>query len=207
MSFTLPSLPYQRNALVPYVSEETINFHYGKHHQTYLDNLNKLSAGTKYEKLPLQQVITESYNDKNTAIFNNAAQVYNHTFFWNSMTPNGGGTANGEIHEQITRDFGSLEKFKEEFKNAALTQFGSGWAWLAYDIDAAKLKVVKTPNAENTLTMHGEKGGKIVPILTIDVWEHSYYLDFQNRRGDYVDTFFNNLVNWTFANENLHSAK
>ena len=199
MAFTLPELPYSKDALAPHISANTLDFHYGKHHQAYVTNLNKLVEGTPLEKASLEQVIQESAKDASKAgIFNNSAQVWNHTFYWHSMKPNGGGKATGDVAKKIEQDFGSFEKFVEEFKNAGTTQFGSGWAWLV--LDGGKLKVTKTPNADLPM-VHGQKA-----LLTMDVWEHAYYLDFQNRRPDYIGTFLDKLVNWDFVNKNLQAA-
>ncbi|MDA0781088.1 MAG: superoxide dismutase [Rickettsiales bacterium] len=195
MAITLPDLPYAQDALEPHISANTLSFHYGKHHNAYVTNLNKLIEGTEFAGSSLEEIVAKSEG----GIFNNAAQVWNHTFYWNSMKPNGGGTPEGELADKINEAFGSFDKFREEFANAAATQFGSGWAWLV--LDGGKLKIVKTSNAETPLT----KGQK--PLLTIDVWEHAYYLDFQNKRPDYIQTFLNNLVNWDFAAENLANAK
>ncbi len=192
----LPNLPYARTALAPHISENTINFHYGKHHQAYVTNLNNLIAGTELEGKSLEEIIKISATDKTKAgIFNNSAQVWNHTFYWHSMKPNGGGKPTGALLQQIETDFGSYENFVSEFKNAGATQFGSGWAWLV--LDSGKLKIVKTANAETPLT------SSVTPLMTMDVWEHAYYLDFQNARPTYIDTFLNHLVNWDFVNENL----
>jgi superoxide dismutase, Fe-Mn family len=196
MTFELPPLPYAKTALAPHISENTLNFHYGKHHQAYVTNLNKLVDGTDLAGKTLEEVIKISAADKTKAgIFNNAAQVWNHTFYWNSMKPNGGGKPSGELLAKIEADFGSFENFDTEFKNAGATQFGSGWAWLV--LDNGKLKVVKTPNAETPLTTSA------TPLLTMDVWEHAYYLDFQNARPTYMDTFLSHLVNWDFASANF----
>ncbi|NWH07348.1 MAG: superoxide dismutase [Alphaproteobacteria bacterium] len=195
MAFELPALPYARDALAPHISANTLDFHYGKHHQAYVTNLNKLVEGKPAASMPLEEAIKKSWTDKDMGVFNNAAQIWNHTFYWHSMKPNGGGKPTGEIGERITRDFGSYEAFAEQFKQAGATQFGSGWAWLV--LDGGKLKVTKTPNAELPLTA-GQKA-----LLTMDVWEHAYYLDFQNRRPDYIGTFLDKLVNWEFANKNL----
>jgi Fe-Mn family superoxide dismutase len=196
MPFELPTLPYGKNALAPHISENTINYHYGKHHQAYVTNLNNLISGTDLADKSLEEIIKISANDKTKAgIFNNSAQVWNHTFYWHSMKPNGGGKPTGEVLKQIESDFGSYENFVTEFKNAGATQFGSGWAWLV--LDSGKLKVVKTGNAETPLTTSAK------PLMTMDVWEHAYYLDFQNARPTYIDTFLNHLVNWDFVNENL----
>lgn len=189
MVFDLPPLPYEMNALEPYISTTTMEFHYGKHHRTYVDNLNKLVKGTEFENMPLEKIVKEtSGKPEYTAIFNNAAQAWNHDFFWKSMSPNGGGAPKGELAEKINRDFGSYDNFRQEFKTAATTQFGSGWAWLAEK--DGKLQVVKTSNADTPLA-HGMK-----PLVTVDVWEHAYYLDYQNRRADFVDAYLDHLVNW-----------
>ena len=196
MPFELPTLPYGKSALAPHISENTINYHYGKHHQAYVTNLNNLISGTDLAEKSLEEIIKISANDKTKAgIFNNSAQVWNHTFYWHSMKPNGGGKPTGEVLKLIESDFGSYENFVTEFKNAGATQFGSGWAWLV--LDSGKLKVVKTGNAETPLTTSAK------PLMTMDVWEHAYYLDFQNARPTYIDTFLNHLVNWDFVNENL----
>jgi len=194
--FELPPLPYAENALAPVISAGTIGFHYGKHHRGYTDNLNGLVKNTPYEKMSLEAVIRASAaNPGQTAIFNNAAQVWNHTFYWSSMKPGGGGKPAGEIGKQIEKDFGSYENFRKEFVGAALGQFGSGWAWLV--TDGKSLKVLKTPNAENPITQG------LKPLLTIDVWEHAYYLDYQNRRKDFVEASLDRLANWSFAERNL----
>jgi Fe-Mn family superoxide dismutase len=199
MAFEQPPLPYDSSALEPYMSAKTFEFHYGKHHAAYVTNLNKLVQDTDLADKSLEEVITASFGDASKAgVFNNAAQVWNHTFFWNCMKPSGGGQPSGELAEKINAAFGSYDKFKEEFKTAATTQFGSGWAWLVKDGDS--LKVIKTPNAENPLA-HGKTA-----LLTIDVWEHAYYLDYQNKRPDFIETFLEHLVNWDFAAKNLSSA-
>jgi Fe-Mn family superoxide dismutase len=196
MTITLPELPYGKDALAPYISEKTIDFHYGKHHNTYVTNLVKLIGGTDLENETLENIIKKTAGDSARAgIFNNAAQVWNHTFYWNSMKPNGGGSPTGKILEKIKTDFGSYEKFVEEFKNAGLTQFGSGWAWLI--LKDGKLQVTKTPNADTPIA-HG-----LTPLLTVDVWEHAYYLDYQNKRAEYLDIFIKNLINWEFASSLL----
>ena len=195
-AYALPSLPYAENALGPVISAKTISFHYGKHHKTYVDNLNKAVAGTEFAGVPLEKIIvaTAGKADK-AAIFNNASQAWNHTFYWNSLTPNGGGEAPAALKQKIEASFGTVDACKKELATAATTQFGSGWAWLVLDGD--KLKVVKTSNADSPLT----KGMK--PLLTIDVWEHAYYLDYQNRRADYVNAVLDKLINWNFAADNL----
>ncbi len=200
MAITLPPLPYARTALAPHISEQTFDFHYGKHHQAYVDNLNKLIDGGAYAKADLEEIVKDSAGDKEKqGVFNNAAQVWNHTFYWKSMKPNGGGKPSGAVAEAIAKAFGDYESFKTSFANVGATQFGSGWAWLiAKD---GKLEVRKTPNAETPLT---EKGA--TPLLTMDVWEHAYYLDYQNKRPAYISTFLDSLINWDFANENLARA-
>jgi len=195
MAFELPPLPYDKSALEPHMSAQTLEFHHGKHHNTYVTNLNNLTKDTPLATKPLEEVIQDAWKSGNTGVFNNAAQVWNHTFFWNCMTPNGGGAPTGEIAAKIDAAFGSYDKFKDEFKQAGATQFGSGWAWLVLDGDT--LKVTKTPNAETPI-VHGQKA-----LLTCDVWEHAYYLDFQNRRPDFIQNFLDNLVNWDFVNQNL----
>ena len=190
MAFELPELPYAENALEPYISKNTIEFHYGKHHRAYVDNLNKLIAGTEFEHKTLEQIVEETAGKSEyNAVFNNAAQAWNHAFFWNCMMPAGGGEPVGELKEKIVRDFGSYDKFCEDFLNAAVSQFGSGWAWLVED-KAGRLSVMKTGNADNPLA-HGLKA-----LMTVDVWEHAYYLDYQNRRADFVKTFITNLIKW-----------
>ena len=190
MAFELPELPYAENALEPYISKSTIEFHYGKHHRAYVDNLNKLIAGTEFEHKTLEQIVEETAGKSEySAVFNNAAQAWNHAFFWNCMMPAGGGEPVGELKEKIVRDFGSYDKFCEDFLNAAVSQFGSGWAWLVED-KAGRLSVMKTGNADNPLA-HGLKA-----LMTVDVWEHAYYLDYQNRRADFVKTFITNLIKW-----------
>ncbi len=201
MTFTLPALPYAKDALSPHISPDTLEFHHGKHHQAYVTKLNELIAGTELENKTLEEIILATAGKADKApIFNNAAQVWNHTFYWHSMKPAGGGAPTGAIAQRITKDFGSVEAFTEAFKNAGATQFGSGWAWLVVDANG-KLEVVKTPNAEVPFT-----SGK-TPLLTMDVWEHAYYLDYQNRRPDYMQTFLASLVNWEFANTNLETAQ
>ncbi len=199
MAFELPPLPYPKTALEPHMSAQTFDFHYSKHHQAYVTNLNNLVKDRPLAAQSLEQIIVETAKDESKiGVFNNAAQVWNHTFFWNSLKPNGGGAPTGTLGERITHDFGSLDRFKEEFKAAAVSQFGSGWAWLA--VDGGALKIIKTPNAVNPLSQ-----GKTA-LLTVDVWEHAYYLDFQNRRPDFVQTFLDKLVNWDFVSENLAKA-
>lgn len=198
--FELPALPFEKDAFTPYLSPETFEFHHEKHHHTYVINLNNLlKSHSKMQNMDLEQIIKESAN--NIAIFNNAAQIWNHSFFWYSMKPNGGGKPTGEILEYIERDFESYENFAELFKQAALTQFGSGWAWLVYNSDEEKLEIIKTANADNPFT----KG--YYPLIVCDVWEHAYYIDYRNKRPDYVSTFIDHMVNWDFAETNLNRAK
>lgn len=201
MAFTQKPLPYDFGALESHgMSAKTFEFHYGKHHAAYVTNLNNLTKDSPMADMPLEAVIQESFKDSSKAgIFNNAAQVWNHTFFWDSMTPNGGGGApSGAVAAKIDSDLGGYDKFKEDFKNAAATQFGSGWAWLV--LDNGTLKITKTPNAENPL-VHGQ-----TPLLTLDVWEHAYYLDFQNKRPDFIQNYLDQLLNWDFVNQNMAAA-
>ena len=191
MAIELPPLPYARDALQPHISAETLDFHYGKHHQTYVTNLNNLIKGTEFDAMDLEAIVRKAQG----GMFNNAAQVWNHTFYWNSLKPNGGGTPPVALAKLIERDFGNLDNLKKELATAATTQFGSGWAWLASD--NGKLVVTKTSNAELPMT----KGQKA--LLTIDVWEHAYYLDYQNRRPDYANAVIDKLLNWQFAADNL----
>lgn len=192
----LPALPYADNALEPVISANTISFHYGKHHKGYVDNLNKLITGTEFADLPLEKIIAETAGKADKiAIFNNAAQIWNHTLYWSSLSPKGGGEPPATLKKKIEASFGTLDACKKELAAAATTQFGSGWAWLVLDGD--KLKVVKTGNADLPLT----KG--IKPLLVIDVWEHAYYLDYQNRRADYVNAVLDKVINWNFAANNL----
>ncbi len=196
MAFVQEALPYDVTALEPHMSAKTFEFHYGKHHATYVANLNNLIKDTPMADLSLEAVVKNSFGDAAKAgIFNNAAQVWNHAFFWKSMKPNGGGVPTGELAAKIDAAFGSFDQFKVDFKTAATTQFGSGWAWLVND--GGTLKITKTGNAENPL-VHGQ-----TPLITLDVWEHAYYVDFQNRRPDFVSTYLDNLVNWDFAAANL----
>ena len=187
MAITLPALPYARDALAPHISAETIDFHYGKHHQTYVDNLNKQIAGTEFEALDLEAIIRKSQG----GMFNNAAQVWNHTFYWNCLKPAGGGEPKGKLAEAINAAFGSFSAFKEQFTQTALTTFGSGWAWLVQRPDGT-LALVSTSNAATPLT------GNDTALLTCDVWEHAYYVDYRNARAKYVEAFWN-LVNWDFV--------
>lgn len=187
--FEMIELPYPIDALEPYISKNTLEFHYGKHYKTYLDNLNKLVVGTEYEAMTLEEIVRQTYGkpDKQ-AIFNNAAQSLNHQMFWRALKPNGGGEPKGKLAELINKQFGSYDEFCQQFKTAALSQFGSGWAWLVQDGD--KLEIIKTANADTPVA----QGKNVITVL--DVWEHSYYLDYQNRRGDYIDEFLDYLLNW-----------
>ncbi|MDX2104543.1 MAG: superoxide dismutase [Alphaproteobacteria bacterium] len=199
MAFELPALPYAANALEPYMSEKTFSFHHAKHHNTYVVNLNNLVKDTPMASQSLEEIIKASAGDASKAgIFNNAAQVWNHTFFWNCMKPQGGGKPAGALAEAIDKSFGSLDGFKEQFKQAAVTQFGSGWAWLV--IEGGELKITKTGNADLPMA-HGQTA-----LLTVDVWEHAYYIDYQNRRPDFVQAFLDHLVNWDFVSENFKKA-
>lgn len=196
MTFTLPALPYAEDALEPVYSARTLSFHHGKHHKAYVDNLNKLVGGTDWENRTLEEIIRASAEDPaKMGIFNNSAQVWNHTFFWHCMKPGGGGKPSGELAARIDAAFGGYDKFVEQFKAAAVGRFGSGWGWLV--LEGGELKIVSTPNAETPLA----KGQKA--LLTVDVWEHAYYLDYQNRRPDFVQAFLDHLVNWDFVAENL----
>ena len=196
MAFTLPPLPYDKGALAPHLSAETLEFHHGKHHNAYVVNLNKLVDDKKVDGTKsLEELIMSSEGPA----FNNAAQIWNHTFFWSCMKPKGGGEPTGELAQAITRDFGSFAKFKEEFTQAAITQFGSGWAWLVSE--GGKLKVTKTANADLPMK-HNQTA-----LLTIDVWEHAYYIDYRNLRPKWTEVFLNNLVNWDFVNQNQAKAK
>ena len=196
MTFELPKLDYQKNALAPIMSEKTLDLHHGKHHQTYITNLNKFISGTDMAKMSLEEIVLKSSKDKSkTGIFNNASQHWNHILFWKCMKPQGGGKMPPKLETKIQADFGSLENFKKEFIQAGITQFGSGWCWLS--LNNGKLVVTKTPNAENPLIKN------MKPILGCDVWEHSYYVDYQSRRPEYLENFFEKLINWEFVASNL----
>ena len=196
MAFELPKLNYSKSALAPHMSEETLDLHHGKHHQTYITNLNNLIKNSGLENNSLEEIIKKSFSDKSKAgIFNNAGQHWNHILFWNCMKPKGGGAIPAKLEKRINLDFGSADKFKEQFIQAGVTQFGSGWAWLA--IDNGKLVITKTANASNPLVSN------MKPILGCDVWEHSYYVDYRNRRPDYLKSFIENLVNWEFVESQL----
>jgi Fe-Mn family superoxide dismutase len=202
LPFELPPLPYDKSALEPTVSADTLNYHHGKHHKAYIDKTNELAKKAGMENKSLVEIIKAAAgkDDKDSkTLFNNAAQAWNHTFYWHSMKPKGGGKPTGKLAATIEKDFGSFEAFAKEFTEAATTQFGSGWAWLV--VDGGKLKVMKTGNAETPIAK-----GK-TPLITIDVWEHAYYLDYQNKRPDYVKAWLEKVVNWEFAAENFASAK
>lgn len=192
MAFELPALPYAKDALAPHISEETLEFHYGKHHKTYVDKLNGLVPGSEFEGKTLEEIIKTSSG----GVFNNAAQIWNHTFYWNCLSPNGGGEATGAVAEAINAAFGSFEKFKEEFTNSAINNFGSAWTWLVKKEDGS-VAIVNTSNAATPLTDES-----VTPLLTVDVWEHAYYIDYRNSRPNYLGAFWN-LVNWDFANKNF----
>ena len=195
MAFSLPPLPYDKDALAPHISAETLDFHHGKHHQAYVTNLNKLIEGKPEASKSLEEIILSS----DGGVFNNAAQVWNHTFYWSSLKPQGGGKPTGDLADAITRDFGSFDKLAEELASAATTQFGSGWAWLVLGKDK-KLAVTKTSNADLPLK-HGQTA-----LLTLDVWEHAYYIDYRNARPKYIETVIKSLANWDFALANLKKA-
>ena len=193
MAITLPQLPYPKDALAPYVSEKTLEFHHGKHHNAYVVNANKLLEGSDLAQEAPETIIKKTEGDgSKVGIFNNVAQAWNHAFYWRCMKPGGGGPPTGAIAQKINADFGTYQKFCDEFKNAGATQFGSGWAWLV--LKEGRLQVIKTPNADTPIA-HGLK-----PLLTVDVWEHAYYLDYQNRRVDYLQAFVEKLINWDFVN-------
>jgi superoxide dismutase, Fe-Mn family len=199
MAFELPNLPYAKDALAPHISANTLDFHHGKHHAGYVAKLNDLAKGSRYDGKSLEEIIKAADPQAEAGFFNNAAQVWNHTFFWHCMKPNGGGAPTGELADKINAAFGSVDKFKQELKDAALAQFGSGWAWLV--VADGKLQVTKTPNAVNPLSL-GQAA-----LFTVDVWEHAYYLDYQNRRPDFVGAVLDHLLNWDFVAENLKAAK
>ena len=194
MTVAFPALPYPADALEPHISARTLEFHHGKHHKAYVDKLNAAIAGTNYEGQTLETIIAASRTAADMGVFNNAAQVWNHTFLWSSMSPNGGGGPAGALAEEVDARFGDLAGFQKEFKAAALGQFGSGWTWLV--CKAGELDIISTGNAETPRT------DDTVPLLTLDVWEHAYYLDYQNKRDAYIDTYLSKLVNWEFAVQN-----
>lgn len=198
--YSLPALPYQPKALEPYITENTLSFHHGKHHLAYINNLNNLIKGTELEAKNIDEIIISAAKDSSKiGVFNNAAQAWNHTFYWLSMKPQGGGEPKGKLRDQIEKDFGGFENFKEKFKEAGVAQFGSGWAWLVEE--NGQLKITKTPNADLPMA-HGQNA-----ILTADVWEHAYYLDYQNRRPDYLKIFLDHLINWDFAEDMYNNIK
>lgn len=199
MSIAFPDLPYAADALEPHISSRTLEFHHGKHHKAYVDKLNAAIAGTEYEGRSLEAIIDASHKAANPGVFNNAAQAWNHTFLWNSMSPTGGGEPNGALAEAINARFGNLAGFREKFKAAALGQFGSGWTWLVRR--GGTLEIVSTGNAETPLTDGS------TPLLTLDVWEHAYYLDYQNKRDAYIDAYLDRLINWAFAEHNYEADR
>jgi Fe-Mn family superoxide dismutase len=199
MSIAFPDLPYAADALEPHISRRTLEFHHGKHHKAYIDKLNAAIAGTEYEGRSLEAIIDASHKAANPGVFNNAAQAWNHTFLWNSMSPTGGGEPNGALAEAINARFGNLAGFREKFKAAALGQFGSGWTWLVRR--GGTLEIVSTGNAETPLTDGS------TPLLTLDVWEHAYYLDYQNKRDAYTDAYLDRLINWAFAEHNYEADR
>ncbi|MDF2094729.1 superoxide dismutase [Aquibaculum arenosum] len=199
MAFELPQLPYAQDALEPHVSAKTLSFHHGKHHQAYVSKTNELIAGTDLEGKSVEDVIAAARQAGNKGLFNQSAQIWNHTFFWNSMAPNAGGQPNGAVADAISQAFGSYDDFAAKFKASAVGNFGSGWTWLVKG--AGGLEIVNTDDADTPLVMDGK-----TPLLTVDVWEHAYYLDYQNRRPDFVQAFLDHLVNWDFVNKNLAGA-
>lgn len=199
MSFELPELPYRSDALEPFLSQRTLETHHGKHHKGYINKLNDLVKGTEYSDMSLQQVVMKAHGDGNLAVFNNAAQSLNHGFLWESMSPDGGGSPAGPLSDAIDAAFGDLNGFQEAFKQAALSQFGSGWIWLV--MDSGGLRIMQTGNADTPI-LRGQQ-----PLLTLDVWEHAYYLDYKNDRGQYVDTYLSDCINWAFAAQNFDAVK
>lgn len=196
MAHSLPNLPYDMDALEPHVSAETLSSHYDKHHRGYINKLNKQIEGTSYEGLPLEQVIVNARNKADIDVLNNAAQAWNHDFLWKSMSPNGGGTPDGALKQLLDGAFRNTDGFKTEFKKAASSLFGSGWTWLV--LERGKPKIMNTSNADSPV------GTRLIPLMVLDVWEHAYYLDYQNERAKYIDSFLDNLVNWDFAAQNLN---
>jgi superoxide dismutase, Fe-Mn family len=196
MAFSLPDLPYAGDALEPVISSNTLSFHHGKHHLAYINKTNELIQGSELEGKSLEEVIKSAKDQGNKTLFNQSAQVWNHTFFWDCMKPGGGGKPSGEIADRIDADFGSYDKFAEAFKASAVGNFGSGWTWLI--LESGKLTITNTSNADTPLVAAGQ-----TPLLTVDVWEHAYYLDYQNRRPDFVQAFLDKLVNWDFVAENI----
>jgi Fe-Mn family superoxide dismutase len=198
MSIELDKLPYSYNALEPFISERTMSIHHDRHHKAYVDKLNKLIEGSDYADLTLEEIIVRARLKKDADVFNNAAQAWNHDFFWKSMSPKGG-TPDGRIKEMVESEFGSIDAFEEQFRDAATGQFGSGWVWLV--LEQGKLRIMSSSNADTPA------GTDLVPILTLDVWEHAYYLDYQNERKKFAETFLEHLINWNFANEKLEGAE
>ena len=199
MAHSLPNLPYDMDALEPHVSAETLSYHYDKHHRGYIKKLNKQIEGTPYEGLPLEQVIVNARNKADIGVLNNAAQAWNHDFLWKSMSPNGGGAPGGALKQLLDGAFKDTDGFKAEFKKAASSLFGSGWTWLV--LERGKPKIMNTSNADSPV------GTQLIPLLVLDVWEHAYYLDYQNERAKYIDSFLDNLVNWDFAAQNLNVSE
>ncbi len=199
MTIALPDLPYSFDALEPHISADTLKLHYGKHHRGYVSKLNKAVADSDYADLTLEQIIAKSKDANDAGVFNNAAQAWNHTFLWHSMTPNGGGAPDGQLKESIESAFGSVSAFRDAFRDAATSQFGSGWVWLVND--SGRLDIVTTSNAGTPLV------GDAIPLLTLDVWEHAYYLDYQNERKRYVEKFLDQLINWEFAADNFAAER
>jgi Fe-Mn family superoxide dismutase len=195
MTFKLTELPYDRDALEPHISARTLDYHHGRHHKDYVDKLNRNIAGTKYENMGIEEVIRASWKSDDKPVYNNASQAWNHTFLWDSMKPGGDGIPTGSLSRLVDDQFGGLDAFREQFRESATAQFGSGWTWLIADDDA--LAIVSTADADSPLTAEAK------PLLTLDVWEHAYYLDYQNSRDKYVDAFLENLINWEFAQANL----
>lgn len=195
MTIAQSNLPYDSNALEPHVSEETLSYHYGRHHKGYVDKLNKLIEGTSFADMALERMIAKARTRAEIDVLNNALQAWNHAFLWESMTPDGGGKPDGRIKELVETHYGNLDAFKDEFRKAALGLFGSGWVWLV--VDRGELRIITTGNADSPI------GTRLVPLLVLDVWEHAYYLDYQNDRKRYVDAFLDKLINWKFAAENL----
>lgn len=199
MTIMQSTLPYDQNALEPYISAETLSYHYDKHHRGYVDKLNKLIEGTPYAGLSLEDIVIKAREDAAIDILNNALQAWNHAFLWESMSPNGGATPDGRIKELVEDSFGNLDTFRKRFRAAALSHFGSGWVWLV--LDGPKLRILTTGNADSPI------GTRMVPLMTLDVWEHAYYIDYRNERVRYVDTFLDKLVNWKFAAANLRNVE
>ncbi|WP_411816124.1 superoxide dismutase [Hyphococcus sp. DH-69] len=199
MAISLPDLPYSNGALAPHISEQTVDFHYGKHTAAYIDKMNAAIEGTDLDNASLEEIVLAAKEKGDQGLFNNAAQSWNHIFYWNCMAPNAGGKPEGDLAKAIDEAFGDFDGFKKAFSDAGATQFGSGWAWLVSN--GGKLEVRKTPNAETPLTENG-----VTPLLTMDVWEHAYYLDYQNKRPDYIASFLDNLVNWDFVAANFAKA-